>query len=149
MTRRTQTNRQSDQRRSHRPRSGMILAMVLVALLIVMLLGAALANAFLARRQLVRHSEQQQQAFWLAESAMQRAVYRLTNEPEYQGETWQVPADDLGGTYFGVAIIQVDAIAAADTELRITVEATYPSNALKKTIQHRELLVGKSHELPR
>jgi type II secretory pathway pseudopilin PulG len=127
----------------------MILAMVLVALLIVMLLGAALANAFIARRQLVRHSEQQQQAFWLAESAMQRAVYRLANDPEYQGETWQVPADDLGGTYVGVAIIQVDAIAEADTERRITVEATYPSNALKKNVQHRELLVGKSNELPR
>ena len=149
MTRHTHRNRRTSESSGHPRRSGMILAMVLVALFVVMLLGAAFANAFVAQRQLVRHSQQQQQAFWLAESALQRAAYRLANEPDYQGETWQVASDDLGGIYAGVALVKVETVAEAGTGHRIIVDATYPSKALKKTVQHRELLVVEFNELPR
>jgi hypothetical protein len=127
----------------------MILAIVLVALLVVMLLGAALANAFLAHRQFARHVEQQQQALWFAESALHRATHRLANEPGYEGETWHVSADALGGIYAGVAVVRVEAIAEVEPGHRIIVDASYPSNALKKLVQHRELLVAPSNELPR
>lgn len=132
-----------------RRRPGMILAIVLVALLVVMLLGASLANAFLAQRQFARHVERQQQAFWLAESALHRAAHRLANEPGYEGETWQVSADDLGGIYAGVAVVRVETVAEAEPRYRIIVDASYPSEALKKLVQHRELLVASSNELPR
>ncbi len=127
-------------------RTGMILAIVLVALLVVMLFGAALANVFLAQRQLVRHNEQQQQAFWLAESALHRAAHRYANEPGYEGETWQVPADDLSGTHAGVAVIRVEAVNEAKPSHRIVVDASYPSGALKQAVQHRELFVAQSTE---
>lgn len=127
-------------------RPGMILAMVLVALLVVMLLGAALVNVFLAQRQLVRHHEHQQQAFWLADSALHRAAHRFANEPGYEGETWQVPADDLDGTHTGVAAVRVEAVAEAESGHRIIVDASYPSGALKTIVQHRELFVPQSTE---
>ncbi|MDA1051497.1 MAG: hypothetical protein O3C40_13595 [Planctomycetota bacterium] len=132
-----------------RKSTGMILAMVLVALLVVMLLGAALVNAFVAQRQLVRHSQQEQQAFWLAESAMQHATHRLATEAGYKGETWQASPDDLDGTHAGVAVVRVEAVSEPQPGHRIFVEANYPSNALKKTVQHRELFVAQSSELPR
>ena len=127
-------------------RSGMILAMVLVALLVVMLFGAALVNMFLAQRQLVRHNQQQQQAFWLAESALHRAAHRFASEPEYRGETWQVTADDLDGTHGGVAVVRVEAVNEAKPGHRIVVDASYPSGALKKIVQHRELFVAQPTE---
>jgi Tfp pilus assembly protein PilX len=122
----------------------MILAMVLVALLVVMLLGAALANAFLAQRQFVRHTEQQQRAFWLAESALQRAAHRLATEPDYAGETWQLSANDLGGAHAGVAVVLVEPVADTEPGHRIIVDASYPSGALKKIVQHRELFVTQT-----
>lgn len=149
MTRLTQRSPALNKSTSRRHPSGMILAIVLVALLVVMLLGAALTNAFLAQRQFARHVEQQQQAFWLAESALHRAAHRLANEPGYEGETWHVSADDLGGTHAGVAVVRVEAVAEAELGHRIIVDASYPSDALKKLVQHRELLVAPSNELPR
>jgi Tfp pilus assembly protein PilX len=124
----------------------MILAVVLVALLVVMLIGAALANAFLAERQLARHHQQQQQAFWLADSALHRAAHRFANEPGYEGETWQVSADDLGGTHTGVAVVRVETVSEPEPGHRIIVDASYPSGALKKTVQHRELIVAQPTE---
>ena len=138
--------RSSVQRHSRPRRTGMILAVVLVALLIVMLLGAAIANAFLAQRQLARDNQQRQQAFWLAESALHRAAHRLANEPGYEGETWQVSADDLGGTYAGIAIVRVETISEDKPGRRIIVDATYPSGALKESVQHRELFVAPPTE---
>ena len=144
MIRRTAKNSGASQR--HPRRTGMMLAVVLVALLVVMLLGAALANAFLAQRQLVRHNQQQQQAFWLAESALHRAAHRFANEPGYAGETWQVMADELGGTHAGVAVVRVEPVADAEPGHRIIIDASYPSDAVKKIVQHRELFVSPSTE---
>ena len=124
----------------------MILAIVLVALIVVMLLGAALANAFLAQRQLARHSEQQQQAFWFAESALHRAVHRFEKEAGYEGETWQVSPEDLGGSCAGTAVIRVEVVMEPKPGHRIVVDANYPSDAFKKTAQHRELFVAQANE---
>ena len=136
-------------RRFRRRRSGMILAMVLVALLIVMLLGAALANAFLAQRQLARHRAQQQQAFWLAESALQRAAYRLASEAEYEGETWHAAPESLAGTHAGTTIIRVEAVTEPQPGHFIFVDASYPRDTAKQSVQHRELFVAKSSDVAR
>ncbi|MBC8356239.1 MAG: hypothetical protein H8E66_30035 [Planctomycetes bacterium] len=144
---RAQHSHRIQRTRMQRRRPGMIIAIVLVALLVVMLLGAALANAFIAQRQLSRRSEQQQQAFWLAESAMQRATYRFANEGDYEGETWQLSPDDLvGGTHAGVAVIRIEQVSEPTPGKRIVVDASYPQNALKQTVQHRELFVAQSSE---
>ncbi len=129
-----------------RNRSGMILAIVLVALIVVMLLGAALANAFLAQRQLARHNERHLQASWLADSALHRAAYRFGSEADYAGEQWLISTDLLNGADDGVAVIRVEAVADPQPGHRIYVDVTYPSNALKKTVQHRERFVTKNDE---
>lgn len=134
------------QGRSRRRRTGAILATVLVALLVVMMLGAALTNAFLARRQLVRESEWQQQGFWLAESAMQRAAHRLATEPDYAGDTWNLPPDQINGTRAGVASIRIEAVSEPQPGHRIIVDASYPSDGLKKSLYHRERFVASLDE---
>lgn len=134
------------QGRSRRRPTGVILAAVLVALLVVMMLGAALTNAFLARRKLVRESEWQQQGLWLAESAMQRAEHRLATEPDYAGDTWQLPPDQLNGTSAGVALIRVEAVSEPQPGHRIFIDASYPSNGLKKSFHHRERFIASLDE---
>jgi Tfp pilus assembly protein PilX len=128
-------------RRPFRRRTGMILAVVLVALLVVMMFGAALTNTFLAQRQLSRNNRQQQQAFWLAESALQRAVSRLAREADYEGETWQVAAESLDGKHAGVAIIRIEAASEPNTGSKIVVDASYPSRGLKRIAQRCERFV--------
>lgn len=145
--------RQTQSRTRHAPfrarRDGMILPMVLVALFVVMAFGAALANAFLAKRQLTRLGEQQQQAFWLAESALHRASHQLSSDANYEGETWQFSQDELDGQHDGTAVIRVVAVTDSATGHRIIVDVSYPIDSLKKFVEHRELFVAQSIESPR
>ncbi|MCA9141559.1 MAG: hypothetical protein KDB05_02180 [Planctomycetales bacterium] len=140
------TNSKPKRMRSTPARNGLILAMVLVALLVVTLLGAALANAFVAHRQFARHREQQQQAFWIAESALQHAAYRLATEPDYEGQTWEVTAEKLGSHHAGVAVIHIETGPERRQGYRIVVDASYPLNSKTQTVQHRELIVQRSNE---
>lgn len=123
-------------------RDGMILAAVLVALLVVMLLGAAFANLFIAQRRLVHQTNERQQAFWLAEAAVNRAKYRLANEVDYAGETWQVPSEHLDHRKSGVATIRIENVATPRSSQRIVVEAELVTTGSRQAIHHRELFVA-------
>ncbi|MCA9121649.1 MAG: hypothetical protein H6822_36355 [Planctomycetaceae bacterium] len=130
-------------RHEARTRSGMILAMVLVALLIVMMFGAGLANSFVAHRQFARLREQQQQAFWIADSALQRATYRLATDPDYNGETWNV-SEFLGGRPTGSAVVHIKQVSESERSHRILVDARYSVSGKRESVEHRELLVSAS-----
>jgi len=54
-------------------RAGAILAAVLLSLMVVLLVGAELTRAIVQHRRQGRLAEDRQQAFWIAESALQRA----------------------------------------------------------------------------
>lgn len=146
MSRPTKIDCDRSDNRSCRNRRGMILALVLVAILVVTLLGAALANAFLAQRQLARHNEQNQQAFWLAESALHRAAHRLATEAGYEGETWEVSAEQLRKSHGGIAIVRIETLPASQPGRRIVVEASFPRDTESPSTQHRELLVTISND---
>src|SRR3990172_7479277 len=90
-----------------KPSAGLMLAAVLVSSLIVMLLGAELTRALTVRHRQLRLSEQQLQSFWLAESALQRALLGLAKSPDYSGETWRVPAEAFGAAQPGSVVICV------------------------------------------
>jgi Tfp pilus assembly protein PilV len=122
-------------------RRGLVLAAVLVTLLVVMMVGAALTKALVAHHRQSRLAEQRQQAFWLAESALQRAVHALAKSPDYSGETWRVAADVLGGGGGGVAAIKVESIAEPQAGRRIRVEAYFPDEPVQRSLYQRELFV--------
>ena len=79
------------------PPRAMISVAVLVCLLVIMLICASLLRLVQSRRALIRNEERKLQADWLVESGLDRAAARLGDDPSYRGETWTIPADELGG----------------------------------------------------
>lgn len=127
-----------------RARRGVMLAIVLITLIVVMLIGASLANTLVSHRRHARHREHQQQTLWVVESAAQRAAHRLASDDEYQGETWQVPGELLGGGRSAVAVIRISAVESDPDQRRVIVEATYPADSPLRSHYHREFVTTKT-----
>jgi hypothetical protein len=105
----------------------MIVALVCMTVSAV-LIGSLLRLAVVDRRQ-VRTDQHRLQADWLAESAIGRAVYQLSNNPEYAGEQWDIPAAELGGRHAGR--VEINVASPEDDEGRrvVTAAAVYPTDA--------------------
>lgn len=111
--------------RTERGRGGAILIVALVCLLVVTgLLGTLLQGTLRAHRQL--HAERDRiQTDLLLQAGMDRAAFRLANEPSYRGETWNLPAAAILGTREG----RVTIVASRDSEQtpwKVQVMAEYP-----------------------
>jgi hypothetical protein len=87
-------------------------------------LGSMLQGALCARRQL--HAERDlRQTEFLLQAGADRAAFRLSNETDYRGETWNVPAQQLVGSGDG----QVTICASRDSEEKpwqLRIVAEYP-----------------------
>jgi hypothetical protein len=106
-----------------------------------MLLGGQLIQATVTGQHQMRQLEHRQQAFWLAESAVQRARHALAESSDYTGETWQLSADDQGVSQTGRAVITVEAGGDSDTERVIRVAAFWPDDPVHRVLYEREYLV--------
>ncbi len=122
-------------------RTGAILAIVLVSLLVAMMLGGELIQATVVRHRQTRLAEQRQQSFWLAESAVQRALHALSRSPDYEGEMWRVSDEHFADGQAGLAIITIKPVGEAGQGRLIHVEAYYPDDPVDRTLYQRELLV--------
>ena len=100
----------------------------LVCLLVMTVICGSLLRLVHSERTLVRNQERTLQADWLAESALERAALRLSDDPEYRGETWSLSASDLGGQTPGVVTINVERLrdTAGSNRRRVTVQADFP-----------------------
>lgn len=128
-----------DQRSSRR--SGAILAAALVCLAVVILIGSSLITTVLRQH---RQQEQEQavlQAFWLAESGVQRAADRLAAARDYVGETWQVDDAALHGQSPGVVVIRVESTKDDETSRQIIVEAQCGPDPLQRVVQRRAIAI--------
>lgn len=90
-----------------KPRRGAILVIVLITMLVASMLGIALIKKVLIHKQQVQLFNGQQQSLWLAEAGIQRAVRHLSDQPDYEGETWEVPTDVLGPSRSAQVTIEV------------------------------------------
>jgi Tfp pilus assembly protein PilX len=130
MTPHININERPVRRRVRRRRSGMVLVAALVCLLIVTsLVGSMLQGTLRARRQL--HAERdRRQTELLLEAGADRAASRLAAEPDFRGETWQVPAEAIVGR--GEGRVTTEVSSAADNQLpseqswQVRVVAEYP-----------------------
>ena len=77
------------------PRRGAIIVFAILALTVVSMLGAALLKTVSQSKQQLQREALHAQAVWLADSGAARAVARLRTSPDYAGETWTVPAEQL------------------------------------------------------
>lgn len=88
-------------------RHGAVLVVVLVCLLVIMaILASMLKGTLLAHRQL--HKERNlRQTELLLQAGSDRARYRVANDTNYRGETWNLPADAIADKGPGRVTIEV------------------------------------------
>lgn len=103
--------------------------MVVVAAVVAFAIAATflfylMKNTLDQQRQMLTH-RQEIQADWLAAAGIDRALAKLKQSPDYNGETWRVPADELSDTAAAEVVIQIE-----DSNLfnqrKITAQANYP-----------------------
>ena len=111
--------------RTHSRRAALVLV-VMVCLLLVTMIGGSLMKVGLTHRRQTRHEQIRQQAVWLAESAVERAVARSKQDAEYSGEEWVLAGTDaVNGKE---AMIRISVTKSDDNANRriVTVVADYP-----------------------
>jgi hypothetical protein len=130
-----------------RPRRGVISVAVLVCLLVMTIIVGGLLRMIHTQRVLVRSEERRLQADWLAESGVERALARLGDDPAYRGETWTLPAAELGGPEGGVVSISALPRPGHEaTERLVTVLADYPTEPARRVRARRQVVVAVSPE---
>jgi Tfp pilus assembly protein PilX len=122
-------------------RSAAILLAALVCLLVVVVIGTLLMQTVLRQQRQLLHAQEQVQVFWLAESAVQRAVTRLTAAADYGGETWQAAGRSARGPWTGVAVIRVETAPGDPARRRVVVEARCGDEPSRRVAQRRQVVV--------
>jgi hypothetical protein len=109
-------------------RRGTVLVTALVCLLIVMaMLGTMLVGALRTGRQL-RKERDHRQCELLLQAGLERAAFRLTEKPDYAGETWGLPGAGIIGLGTGQVTIEVSR-DSSDLPPQIHVVAEYPTGS--------------------
>ena len=135
--------RNTDGRQSRQTcRAGFVSIAVLIALLVIGLVCAGLLKVALARRTEVVMEERRLQAGWLAESGVDRAVARLAASAAYDGETWEIPAEDLGNRGAATVAIRVERVPDRPDRRKVRVQADYPTGSDLRSRQSREIIVA-------
>ncbi|MDZ4783863.1 MAG: hypothetical protein SGJ19_26750 [Planctomycetia bacterium] len=112
-----------------RPRSSKNGVAVLIVLVILMVFGVAMTLAMqtnLAARAESRRAAARLQAEYLATAGLELAQARFSRDAGYSGETWQVPAEELGGRDRAEVRIEIADVAEQPEQRRVIVLATYP-----------------------
>ena len=111
------------------PRRGAIIVFAIIALLVVSMLGAALLRTVSLSNQQLQRETLHTQAVWLADSGAARAVARMNAAPDYTGETWAVPAEQLSAGR--TASVRIAVSPESDHPERTVIAATaeYPQDS--------------------
>lgn len=110
-------------------RRGAVSIWAIICLVFVTTIGATLGRmALMSSRQMIQE-RRQSQAEWLAQAGWLLAVSRLETDTKYSGETWEVPATELGGADAGR--VRINVVSPADKPHEVTVVAEFPVGAGK------------------
>jgi hypothetical protein len=122
-------------------RRGMVLVLVLVCLAVAAsLIVVAVRRALVADRS-AQAGQQNLQAAWLADSGVERASARLTADPGYTGETWNIPAAELDGRHPAKVVIAVRPAADRPQRRIVRVEADFPDHPQFRARFNKEIVV--------
>jgi hypothetical protein len=123
---------------------GAISIFVLVCLLVIGMICAAILRIGFSERARLRVEERRLQAEWLVESGLERGAAKLAASPAYAGETWDLPAEELGGGHTGRVTISVEGPAKGVGLKRLRVRAEYPRDGALSIRLTKEITVGGS-----
>ena len=127
-------------------RRGIVAAALVVALFVLVMLAGGLLRVAWLRHSELRAAERRLQAEWLAESALDRAAARLMADAGYRGETWAVPAEDLGGRDGGSVRIEVRPVPDHPDRRIVRARADYPTDEARRARRSRELTITLAPE---
>lgn len=120
------------------PRRGSVVVIAMICLMLASFLVMNLAKMTFANRSQQRKELQIEQAAWLTEAGVSRAVYHLRTNPNYEGETWTVAAEHLNGFETGEVTISV----SADDRSQVTVTTLYPAGSVAAVRRSKTITVS-------
>jgi len=126
------SQRASQERRTSSPRRGAVLLAAMVCLIVASMVALGIVRAALGAQRQLRVSQRSVQAERLAEAGIERAAAQLRGAADYQGETWQLSAAEMGGKLPAVAVIRVEAVAGQPLQRRVIVQADYPDDQTQR-----------------
>ncbi len=127
-------------------RRGLVSVVLVAALLILAIVSAGLLRLAFLRKADLAMSERRLQAEWLVESGLDRTSARLGSKRDFTGETWTIPAAELGGRAEGVVTIAVEPVAGLANRRTIRVQADYPKAGDRRARHSRALTIELSPE---
>jgi len=80
-------------------------------------------------RRLISVQQAEVQAEWLAESGIDRAVFRLRSDRAYQGEKWVIGATELAGESPAEVVIDIQKQTDRGNGYIVQVKAVYRSDS--------------------
>lgn len=124
-----------------RQRRGAILVVAIVVMLVLSLLGAEIVRTLVLTQRHADRLQSQSQAFWLAESALDRARAQLAASGDYAGETWQPEVASKENGDAPAASKVTIAIEGEGADRVVRVEAIYPDDPLNRVSVERTIPV--------
>jgi len=118
-----------------------VLLVALVVVAVASMVFLSVLKSANAQRQRLQTELWRVQAAWLAESGLERAAARLATQPDYPGESWSVPAEQLGGPLAAAVRIRVEAAPAKAKDRVVRVEADYPDHPQDRVRESRQTVI--------
>lgn len=119
-------------------RRGLTIIAVIAFYAIAMAMIGVWVQSAIDRHQQSRQWHEKAQAIWLSDAGVRRAIAHLARQQDYEGEVWQIDAEQLGGPESATVAIKVEA-AETDEPITVTATAVYPAGS-KKRVQHTKSL---------
>ena len=129
-------------------RRGAIMVAVILCLIVVVGLLVCVVKQVGMSRQAQQSSQQSVQAGWLAEAGVERAAAHLAANAVYAGETWQIPAAELGGNDAAEVRVKAEPMAGRPGQWRIRVEADYPTAPEFRCRRVKQIVIDREKVAP-
>lgn len=127
---------------NRRTRPGFVLVTVIVVIVLALTLFGVWAKSAISQRRGLDGIAARMQAERLAESGVARAIERLAAAPDYTGETWSIPADELQRRDSAEVRIQV---RTSGDEVRISATADFPAGDARRARVTKQVDVLRSN----
>ena len=127
-------------------RRAAILIIILVCFIVAAAMFVMLGRQAVAERRASQARFWTAQAQWIAEAAVERAAARLVADAKYKGETWTIPAAEMGGEQNAKVSIHVENVAGRPDSRAVRVEADYPDDPVHRSRCTKEIVLEERHE---
>ncbi len=119
-------------------RGGSIVLIPMICLVLSLtIIGELLKQSSIELKQL-KKEQYRIQSIWLADAAAQRAITKLRNQPDYDGEVWSLLPEEIGGNFPGEVLIEIERNVQNDKSFTIRTTASYPAKVTERVRIIRE-----------